>query len=411
MKNIVRINRLSADKGVRLALEMVKLNYLAEQMQGNKATNITKIGYGAKHNLYHGKPYYYKQSDVEVLQRIILDTGMKLKQVRITQEPQSEMDNPYCYGEDFVSKFKVLRKIVCLPYLFINVMGRTENWQKMHLSRKTETRYYNKFTDSELEEINAGIRTIAHRLCSIQLEYQTPPGTISRAEKTPLTITNIEEQFNRIAKEYDKNRRLFIPCFDGFYEETTRFIAANMTSPKRILDLGAGTGLLSQFWFQHFPSAEYVLVDVADEMLNVAKRRFEGVKNVEYCVIDYSKCFPQGSFDVIMSALSIHHLEDEEKRQLFARIYEALPAGGVFVNYDQFCADSEEINRWYNTYWEGQLATSGLTDDDLALWRERKNLDRECSVEKELAMLSTCPFREVKCVYSNQKFAVLVAIK
>lgn len=411
MKNIVRINRLSADKGVRLALEMVKLNYLAEQMQGNKATNITKIGAGANHNIHNGKPYYYKQSDVEVLQRIMLDTGMKLMQVRITQEPQSETDSPCCYGDDFISKFKVLRKIICLPYLFTKVMGRTERWQKMHLSDKADIKYYNKFTDSELEEINAGIRTIAHRLCSIQLEYQTPPGTISRAEKTPPTVTNIEDQFNRIAKEYDKNRRLFIPCFDGFYEETTRFIAANMTFPKRILDLGAGTGLLSQFWFQHFPSAEYVLVDVADEMLNVAKRRFEGVNNVEYCVMDYSKCFPQGSFDVIMSALSIHHLEDEEKRQLFVRIYEALSVGGVFVNYDQFCADSEEINRWYNTYWEGQLSTSGLTDDDLALWRERKNLDRECSVEKELAMLSTCPFREIKCVYSNQKFAVLVAIK
>lgn len=222
---------------------------------------------------------------------------------------------------------------------------------------------------------------------------------------------NIEDQFNLIAEEYDKNRRLFIPCFDGFYEETTRFIAANMTSPKRILDLGAGTGLLSQFWFRHFPSTEYVLVDIADEMLNVAKRRFEGVKNVEYCVMDYSKRFPQGAFDVIMSALSIHHLEDEEKRQLFARIYEALPAGGVFVNYDQFCAGSEEINRWYNTYWEGQLATSGLTDDDLALWRERKKLDRECFVEQELSMLSACSFKEVKCVYCNQKFAVIVAIK
>ena len=222
---------------------------------------------------------------------------------------------------------------------------------------------------------------------------------------------NIEDQFNLIAEEYDKNRRLFIPCFDGFYEETTRFIAANMTQPKRILDLGAGTGLLSQFWFRHFPSTEYVLVDIADEMLNVAKRRFEGVKNVEYCVMDYSKRFPQGAFDVIMSALSIHHLEDEEKRQLFARIYEALPAGGVFVNYDQFCAGSEEINRWYNTYWEGQLATSGLTDDDLALWRERKKLDRECFVEQELSMLSACSFKEVKCVYCNQKFAVIVAIK
>ena len=182
METAIGINRLPADKGVSLALEMVKLIYLAEQMQGNKATNITKIGYGVNHNQYHGKPYYYKQIEVEELQRIILDTGMKLMQVRITQEPQSEIDSPYCYGDDFVSKFKVLRKIICLPYLFFYLMGRTEGWRKMHLSRKTEVRYYNKFTDSELEEINAGIRTIALKLCSIQLEYQTPPETEQEGE-------------------------------------------------------------------------------------------------------------------------------------------------------------------------------------------------------------------------------------
>ena len=222
---------------------------------------------------------------------------------------------------------------------------------------------------------------------------------------------DIKEQFNLIAEEYDKNRRLFIPCFDDFYEETTRFIAANIGIPKRIADLGAGTGLLSQFWFQQFPSAEYVLVDVADEMLNVAKSRFANLHNVSYCTMNYVHELPKGTFDVMMSALSIHHLEDEEKRQLFARIYEALPDGGLFVNYDQFCGGSATMNCWFDTYWEGLLATSGLTDKDIALWRERKKLDRECSVEQELAMLSAYPFKEVKCVYCHQKFAVIVAIK
>ena len=35
---------------------------------------------------------------------------------------------------------------------------------------------------------------------------------------------NIEEQFNRIAQEYDANRKKFIPCFTDYYENTTKFI-------------------------------------------------------------------------------------------------------------------------------------------------------------------------------------------
>ena len=35
---------------------------------------------------------------------------------------------------------------------------------------------------------------------------------------------DIQEQFNKIAREYDVNRRKFIPCFDEFYLKTTAFI-------------------------------------------------------------------------------------------------------------------------------------------------------------------------------------------
>ena len=162
---------------------------------------------------------------------------------------------------------------------------------------------------------------------------------------------NIEEQFNLIAKEYDANRKKFIPCFDEFYEYTTKFIASNIETPKQILDLGAGTGLLSYFWFQHFPKSEYVLVDIADDMLNIARDRFSGLENVSYEVLDYSKEFPNGKFDIIASAL------------------------------------------------------------DIELWKERRKLDIECSVEEEMDMLKKCNFKEVKCIYSNQKFSVIVAIK
>lgn len=221
----------------------------------------------------------------------------------------------------------------------------------------------------------------------------------------------IKRQFNLIAEAYDRNRRRFIPCFDDFYQGTTDFIAANIREPKRILDLGAGTGLLTCYWHQRYPNAAYVLVDVADEMLKIAHKRFGAARNISYEVRNYQSSLPEGPFDVVVSALSIHHLEDRDKAQLFARIREQLSPGGVFINYDQFCAAQPEMDRWFTTYWEGQLMRSGLTEEDIALWRERQKLDRECSVEQEETMLRECGFQTVQCVYSCQKFSVLAAIK
>lgn len=43
---------------------------------------------------------------------------------------------------------------------------------------------------------------------------------------------NIKEQFNFVAQEYDANRKKFIPCFDDYYENTTKFIVSNIEKPK-----------------------------------------------------------------------------------------------------------------------------------------------------------------------------------
>lgn len=43
---------------------------------------------------------------------------------------------------------------------------------------------------------------------------------------------NIKTQFNLIAEQYDQTRKKFIPCFDDYYQGTTKLIAANLTQPK-----------------------------------------------------------------------------------------------------------------------------------------------------------------------------------
>lgn len=222
---------------------------------------------------------------------------------------------------------------------------------------------------------------------------------------------DIDEQFNVIAKEYDINRKRFIPCFEDYYESTTKFLTSNIKAPKRVLDLGAGTGLLTSFWYKYFPESEYVLVDIADKMLEVAKERFSGLENVSYQVLDYAKELQDEAFEIIISALSIHHLENTDKAELFQRIYDKLPTGGIFVNYDQFCGETVEMRTWFDSYWEKQLSQSGLSELDLQRWMERRKFDKECSVKDEMAMLQKCNFRNVENVYTSQKFAVIVAIK
>jgi len=151
-----------------------------------------------------------------------------------------------------------------------------------------------------------------------------------------MDIEKVSERFNQVSEKYDIQRRYFIPCFDDYYETSISFLSKVRNNFYSILDLGAGTGLLTKYLFDKFPTAHYTLVDVSDQMLEIAKQRFMELSNFTYIVSDYSKQLPSKKFDLISSGLSIHHLEDENKLVLYSNIFRNLNDDGCFINLDQF---------------------------------------------------------------------------
>ena len=146
-------------------------------------------------------------------------------------------------------------------------------------------------------------------------------------------------------------------------------------------------------------------------MLNVAKERFFGMDNFKYIASDYSKELPDGEFDLITSALSIHHLKEEDKMNLYCNIYRKLDVNGIFINLDQFNAQSEMLNSQYNNWWYNYIEKSGVGKDERDLWLKRRELDCENSVAQTIGMLPTAGFDEAECIYNYMKFGVVLAIK
>lgn len=220
----------------------------------------------------------------------------------------------------------------------------------------------------------------------------------------------IRTQFDLIAAHYDAGRRCFIPCFDDYYVRSVSVVKNLKPAAANIVDLGAGTGLLTQQMYQLYPEAQFTLIDLSEDMLAVAKERFQGLPNVVCRVSDYTTEIPDDA-DIICSALSIHHLENAEKQQLYRAVYDALPVGGVFVNLDQFCADSPLINEAWDEWWLHYIDHSGITDEAKAKWLERKKLDREVGMAETLAMLRAAGFQHAECIYQFMKFGTVVALK
>jgi tRNA (cmo5U34)-methyltransferase len=129
-------------------------------------------------------------------------------------------------------------------------------------------------------------------------------------------------------------------------------------------------------------------------------------------VSDYSKADLGGPYDITCSALSIHHLGAEEKRQLFHRIFASLRPGGIFVNADQADGETPYFRQRYLEYWNRFLQNGPLNDGQhQEILKRRDTLDRNEKLSVQIGWLCECGFEDVDVVWRNRTFIVTVARK
>lgn len=224
-------------------------------------------------------------------------------------------------------------------------------------------------------------------------------------------MDHVRQAFNRFAQDYDRHREYIIPEMRQFYG-TAVWAAESATLTPAILDIGAGTGLMSAWMLEKFPDAHLTLVDIAENMLAMAQERFRDREQTRYMVADYSTADLGGPYDIACSALSIHHLAPEDKQRLFHRIYAALQPGGMFVNADQADGETPYFRGRYLEYWNSILKSGPLSEEEHAeILKRRDTLDKNEKLSDQLAWLKESGFSDVDVVYRNRTFVVIVARK
>jgi tRNA (cmo5U34)-methyltransferase len=221
----------------------------------------------------------------------------------------------------------------------------------------------------------------------------------------------VEQAFSEAAPEYDTWVKQALPTYDELFSIAVEIIPCGYAKVIEVADLGAGSGLFSQHVQANYPKANFTLVDASGEMLDMARKRFakqsESFSFVEQRLEDFED---SERFDLVISSLAIHHLEDSDKQSLFRRIYAALRSQGAFINVDQIRGEPPFHKLYWDT-WLAKVRTSGADESKIQTSvRRRKEFDRDATLSEQLIWLKQAGFA-VDCIYKHYFVAVFLALK
>jgi trans-aconitate methyltransferase len=124
----------------------------------------------------------------------------------------------------------------------------------------------------------------------------------------------MSHQFHVDPATYVEQIRAALPGYDQLQIQA---VEAILFEPRRVLELGIGTGETTRRLLARFPNAQVTGVDASAEMVSRARKL-----GVDARVAQIEQPLPEGPWDLVIAVLSVHHLTGEQKRALFLSVRE-----------------------------------------------------------------------------------------
>jgi len=228
-----------------------------------------------------------------------------------------------------------------------------------------------------------------------------------------MTMNQVRKHFEAEAKVFDSIIIKLIPYYNQMIDALTDSIHFDNDSPIRIIDLGCGTGTVAKRISEKFPNSRIVCLDIASNMIDIAKNKLSEHKDVEFITGDFSNIDFDDKFDVIVSSLALHHLENDNcKKEFYTKIHDILTDFGLFINADVVLASTDyqqniNMNRWIE-FMNKSISKDEIIDNWIPKYQAE---DRPARLMDQLKWLEDIGFKSVDVIWKYYNFCVYGGFK
>ncbi len=217
--------------------------------------------------------------------------------------------------------------------------------------------------------------------------------------------------YDSISKSYTEAIRRCVPEYEEMLKSLFIYLKPDFL-PKKILELGCGTGNLTQLVHLKFPNAAITAVDISTECINECKSRISS-SNIEYVKSDFKEIhFPDNGFDLVLSSISIHHIKDADKEILFQKLHKYQSANGVLSFCDQFRGESDFIYQKHIERWKEFAIKQGASTDEWEMWmKHQKDHDYHSTLANHFHWIKSAGYKLVDCTKRHLLWTTLYAEK
>ena len=231
-------------------------------------------------------------------------------------------------------------------------------------------------------------------------------------------MEEIRKHFEEEAAVFDSTIVRIIPYYREMIDILVSSLPFGNDESFSVLDLGCGTGTVSARILGRFPNASVTCLDIAENMLEMARLKLGGILDAEsrretkgsaeFVSADFASWTCGKKYDAVVSSLALHHLlDDESKKAFFGKAAAMLVSGGAFRNADVVLSADAGFQAMYLAKWREFMLRSVPAEEIDSVWfPSYERQDRPAVLMDQCRWLSDAGFDAVDILWKYCNFAV-----